>query len=400
MRRIWMIIFLVPIMLFGGTAGTPALAQGPQNQGDTPQGLAASQELTVFTSYPDEVVEVGEIVTFPLTLRIAGSSPQIVRLDTQEAPEGWTTTFRGGGRIIQAVYVEPGNDASAELRLEPPQDVSPGTYDFVVVAQGEGVEAKLPIELTVRAKLPPSLKLDVELPTLKGTPSTTFRYNATLKNEGDQDLVATLAADAPEGFEVSIRSSGQEVTSLPLKASESKSLDIEVKLPTQTPAGQYPITVQAQGSEAQTTITLTADVTGQPDLSVTAPEGRLSGQAYAGRATPFNVTLQNTGSAPARNIEMSATQPSGWSVEFEPKQIAEIPANQQVEVTAKIQPAEKAVPGDYMVTVRASSEGGSSQSADFRITVLTSTLWGVAGLALIAAAVVVVGLAVVRFGRR
>jgi uncharacterized membrane protein len=53
-----------------------------------------------------------------------------------------------------------------------------------------------------------------------------------------------------------------------------------------------------------------------------------------------------------------------------------------------------------MVTVSARPEDGNSESADFRITVLTSTLWGVAGVALIAVAVVVVGLAVARFGRR
>ncbi|MGQ9459004.1 MAG: COG1470 family protein, partial [Anaerolineae bacterium] len=77
-----------------------------------------------------------------------------------------------------------------------------------------------------------------------------------------------------------------------------------------------------------------------------------------------------------------------------------IPAGQEVEVTAKIRPAEKAVAGDYMVTVRASTEGTASESADFRITVRTSTLWGVVGVALIGIAVGVVALAVLRFGRR
>lgn len=135
-------------------------------------------------------------------------------------------------------------------------------------------------------------------------------------------------------------------------------------------------------------------------MTITAPDGRLSGEAYAGKETPLKLVVRNTGSAPARNIELSASQPSGWSVVFEPQQIAEIPTDQQVEVTAKVQPTEKAVAGDYVVTVRAHPEGGASESAEFRITVLTSTLWGVVGIALIAVAVVVVGLAVMRFGRR
>ena len=40
-----------------------------------------------------------------------------------------------------------------------------------------------------------------------------------------------------------------------------------------------------------------------------------------------------------------------------------------------------------MVTVRAQPAGGTQESVDYRITVVTSTLWGVAGVALIAVAV-------------
>jgi uncharacterized membrane protein len=97
---------------------------------------------------------------------------------------------------------------------------------------------------------------------------------------------------------------------------------------------------------------------------------------------------------------MSSTEPTGWTIDFSPKQIPEIPAGQQVEVTANVTPADKAVAGDYMVTIQAQPADGATQSADFRITVLTSTLWGVVGIALIAVALGVVALAVTRFGRR
>ena len=107
-----------------------------------------------------------------------------------------------------------------------------------------------------------------------------------------------------------------------------------------------------------------------------------------------------TGTAPARGIELSGSQPNGWSLEFDPKQIDEIAPGQQVEVTAKVQPANKAVAGDYMMTVRAKPLDASTKSADFRITVRTATMWGITGVGIIAAAVMVVGLSVMRFGRR
>ena len=41
-----------------------------------------------------------------------------------------------------------------------------------------------------------------------------------------------------------------------------------------------------------------------------------------------------------------------------------------------------------------------SESLDYRATVVTSTLWGLVGVALVAVAVLVLGFAVNRFGRR
>jgi uncharacterized membrane protein len=57
------------------------------------------------------------------------------------------------------------------------------------------------------------------------------------------------------------------------------------------------------------------------------------------------------------------------------------------------------ITGDYQTTICASSAGGQSGSANFRITVLTSTLWGAVGIGVIAVALLAV-FAVARFGRR
>ena len=392
MRRVWISILLLTVALLVMNTPVPVLAQASQP-------ISNSPGLTLFTSYPSQVIGVNENVSIRLTLRTA-DAPQVVRLEMQQVPEGWTATFRGGGKIVKEAYVEPGNDTSVTLKLKPPADVAAGTYHCTVVAQGKNAKAELPLELTIQEKLPPSLTLSTELPTLTGKPSTTFRYNVTLKNEGDENLSVNLLADAPAGFQVTFKLTGQEVTSLPLEANQSKRLSIEVRPPINVSAGSYPISVRAQGEQAEATLALTAKVTGEVNLTVTAPEGRLSGRAYAGRETPLKITVQNTGSAPARGIKLSSTEPSGWTIQFEPKEIDEIPAGKQVDVTAKIKPAEKAVAGDYMVTVRARPQDGTTKSADFRITVLTSTLWGLVGIALIAVAVIVVALAVLRFGRR
>jgi uncharacterized membrane protein len=391
MRRFWKTFALLAAVLSLLSLPLPVVAQtGPD---------ADDAELVLFTDYPSQVIGFDESPSIKLTLR-TGTEPQIVDLEMEEIPEGWTATFRGGSVVIRSVYVEPEKEATVNLKLEPPANVTGGTHEFVVLARGDGTTARLPLELTVQERVPARLTLDTDLPTVRGKPSTTFRYSARLENEGDEEVTVNLLTEAPTGFLVTVKTGGNEVTSLPLEANSTKTLSIEADPFLEIPAGSYPIAVRAEGGGTTAALSLVAEVTGEAELTVTAPDGRLSGEAYAGEETPLKVIVRNTGSAPARGIEMGSSEPAGWSVTFDPQQIGEIPAGQEVEVTANIQPADEALTGDYMVTVRARPEGGGNESAEFRITVLTSTLWGIVGVALIAVAVGVVALAVLRFGRR
>jgi len=358
-----------------------------------------SPNLSVSTTYPSEVIQLGESVTISINVQ-AKDVPQTVEMSMEQIPDGWTATFRGGGRVIQSVYVDANSSGSVDIRLDPPENAKSGTYNFVVLAQSTEGKAELPISLSVQEKVPASLSFTTDLPTIKGSPSTTFRYNTTLKNDGDQELTVNLAADTPAGFLAKFMLSGQEVTSFPVGANQSKTISVELNPLSDVAAGTYPFTVYADAGDLQANLDLTAEVAGEYTLSVSGPDGRLSGNANAGKSTTFQVVVSNTGSAPAQGVEMSATAPSGWTVSFDPKVIDQIPAGNQIEVTANLTPADKAVAGDYIVTVKAKPVDSTAKSADFRITVTTSTLWGIAGIALIAVAVGVVAMAVTRFGRR
>lgn len=357
------------------------------------------QPLTIFTSYPSQVVGMNETVT--LVLKVRAGEPQVVQLSVEDAPNGWALSFRGGNRTVSSVFVDGKNDASVDLRLEP-VGVEPGTtHTFTVVAAGStGQVSRLPIQLTVQEKAPPALSLTTDLPVLRGKATTSFRFNVTLKNEGTDDMNVNLTADAPPFFLVTFTLNAQDVTSVPLNGGESKRLTVEARALNNIPAADYPIVVNAQGDDVSASLNLTAQVVGQPELSLTTPDGRLSGEANAGRTTTFKLVVSNTGSAPARNVTLSSSAPSGWNITLEPKEIASIEPGQQVEVTAQVQPAEKAINGDYIVTFTVRGDDASSKNVDFRVTVTTSTLWGIAGVALIAVAVGVVALAVGRFGRR
>jgi uncharacterized membrane protein len=144
---------------------------------------------------------------------------------------------------------------------------------------------------------------------------------------------------------------------------------------------------------------MTMDISGQPKLKLSGDNDRLSAQANAGDATPIMLVVSNTGSAPANDIELSGSPPSDWKVTFQPDKIATLAPNEKKNVQALLTPSAKAIAGDYMTTFRANGKGDST-SADFRITVATSTLWGVVGLGFLAIALLIAVGAVARFGRR
>lgn len=394
MRRIFIPTTLILFaLLLVGLVNPVAAQEGSTTPEPTPWPL------TLFTNYPSQVVGLGETVNIPLVLR-GGNKPQVVQLETVKVPEGWTVTFRGGGKIVKSAFVEPDADTDVDLRIEQPKEVQPGDYTFVLRAKGETEQSELTIQITVQEKTPPSITLDCDLPTLRGSPTQTFRYDVNLKNEGSDELSVNLSAEVDPKFQVKFRLTGQEITNLPLPSKDTKRLSVEVQPISNVSAGSYPIKIIAEGAEARAELDLVAEVTGQAEISITAPDGRLSGQAYAGRDSSLKVIVRNNGSAPARNVQLSSSEPSGWNVSFDPQTIEQIPAGEQVEVNATIRPSEKAVAGDYIVNITARPNEGASKTAEFRITVLTSTLWGVVGIVLIAIAVGVVAMAVMRFGRR
>jgi uncharacterized membrane protein len=356
--------------------------------------------LIFFTNYPSQVIGVGESISLTLTLRSVGAG-QSANLEIKDLPDGWTASMKGGGHTINAVYVDYQADTSVDLRIDPPIDVAAGTYDFAVIAKGEHGQAQLPLEFTVKEKTPASLDYTVDLAVIRGKPDTTFHYNVTLKNTGDDDLSVDLSADPTQFYNVTFKSGTNEVTNIPVNANSTKRLTVDVAPFSRTaPAGTYQVTLHAKSGDVQASIDLTAEVVGTSSISLGTPDGKLSGNAEVGTASPVTLVIQNDGTAPAHGITFTATKPTGWDVTYDPAQIDQLDPGQAVEVTASLKPADKALAGDYVVTFRANSQDSTSDSADYRVTVMTSTLWGLIGIAVVAVAVLVVGLSVMRFGRR
>jgi uncharacterized membrane protein len=357
--------------------------------------------LFLMTDYPAVSVRPGSTATVNLRLQNYALPPERLALEVSGVPSGWSATLMGGGQPIAAAMPATNASVSMELRLDVPKEAAMGTQTVTVTAKGTNTTATLPVNVTLAKDLPAKLTLTPQLPELRGSAKSSFEFELAIKNDSGKKLVVSLGAEAPQYFDATFTENygSQELTAIPIDAGQSKSVKLKVRPPNTIGSGKFPVTVKVAAEDATATAKVALEITGQPKLDLGGREGLVSARASAGTETSIPLIVVNTGTAPAEAVELSGSAPSGWKVTFEPKQIDRIPPNERKEVQALITPTDKAIAGDYVTTVRADSRGESA-STNFRITVTTSTLWGIAGVGIIGVALLIMVGAVARFGRR
>jgi len=397
---------ILPLALAAALSAAPALAQlQPAAPAITaPSAPGASASLSGFfltTPAPEFTAPPGESVSIPLTLSNVGLPPQRANLEVTGLPEDWDWALLSGGTEIAAAIVGPDSAEALTLEITPPQAHDLPAASFEVAARYDGQTATLPITITFGEVEAGGVELDAELPALRGAPNSTFTYRMDLANNSGEDALFTLAAEIPQGFTATFKRGfgSEQITGIPVAARSNERVTLELKAAPGVPSGTYPITVGVVSGDLSASVDLQAEVTGTPDVRIVGPNERLSGTANAGATTNFPFVIANTGTAAAEELRLSGSAPSGWTVEVTPESLAALAAGTTQEIDVAITPSEQAIAGDYMVTVRASG-GGISESVQFRVTVQTSTLWGIVGVGVIAVAALILVLAVLRYGRR
>ncbi len=357
--------------------------------------------LYLLTDYPAVTVQPGTTSTVNLKLRNYNLAPERLALSVAGVPQGWTATLLGGGQPIAAAMPATDDGVSLDLRLDVPKNAQIGTHTLTVSADGGTSHVTLPVAVTLAKELPAKLTLQPQLPELRGAARSSFEYTLTVKNDSGKKLLVSLAADAPQNFDTSFTEAygSQQLTAIPVDAGKTKDVKLKVSPPDTVDAGHYPVKVRVAAEDAYANADVALDITGQPKLTLTGRDGLLSARATAGKEASIPVVVTNTGTAPADNITMSGNAPSGWKVAFEPKTIDRIAPNEHKEVQALVSPPGKAIAGDYVANLTASARGETG-TGNFRVTVTTSTMWGVAGIGIIGAALLIMVGAIARFGRR
>ncbi len=391
MNAIAMLVAFPALVMTGNMTAVSAAENKPDVKG-----------LYLLTDYPAVSVRPGTTSTISMRLQNYGLPPENFALSVDGAPAGWTATLLGGGQPVGAAMPATDQSVSLQLRLDVPADADVASKTLTVKAEGPGNNVSLPITINLAKELPAKLTVTPQLPALRGTPKSSFDYTVSVKNDSGRNLTVSLAATAPRNFETSFTEAygTQELSSVPIDAGASKDVKLKVRPPSSVDAGSFPIEMTATSGDATAKAELALEVVGQPRLTIAGRDGLVSvPDAVAGQQRTVPVVISNDGTAAADNIELSGSGPNGWKVEFDKKTIDRIAPNQTADVNALVTPTDKSLAGDYMTTIRASSRGETA-SQQFRVTVGTSTTWGMVGFGIIAVALLLMFGAVARFGRR
>jgi uncharacterized membrane protein len=360
-------------------------------------GTIAADGLELVTDYPAVAVAPGSNVSFEI--EVESDRAARVGLEVSGAPAGWTATLNGGGNVVDGVLVPADGATSVRLDVSVPADAT-GTRRITVDANDGARTASLPLDIRVSAEAAGDVTLTTNAPSLTGASDETFTFSLTFRNDTPEDLTVSAAAEGPAGWTVDTELTAEsQAASVEVQAGSTTNISVEATPAAGTPAGTYPIRVTATAGAREVAGDLAVVVTGSYGMELATADVVLSARGSAGSAITKQLVITNNGTAPLESVTFSSTQPSEWTVTFDPETVESIAPNAEATVNAIITPSGDAISGDYAVTLRANSTE-ANDSVDLRVTVETSLLWGIVGVAIIVA--VFVGLAWVfrRYGRR
>lgn len=362
------ILLLILVLTLGGVALTGA------------GKASAAGSLELFTPYLEWSAAPGESVSYSIDLVNHGSSTASADISLNVPHKDWQYELTAGGRNISRLAVKAGETQTFNLDLDVPLQVDKGRYTFTLKAG----ESSLSLIVNVSEQGTFKTELTLDQANMEGHSDSTFTYSAVLRNRTTQKQTYALNAQSEQGWDVRFKADGNSVTSVEIEPNTEKSITIEVKPPEQIKAGTYEIPISATSGETKAEAGVEAVVTGTYDLKFTTVNDVLSADVGAGSERKLTFNVQNTGSADLQDLSFSSATPTDWEVSFEPSSITSIAPGESKQVQATIKSSKKALPGDYVVSLTASSANKSAQS-DLRVTVKSSVLWGWVGVLIILA---------------
>ena len=362
-------------------------------------GHVQAADLVVSTPYPAVVASPGSTVKFDL--QVTAPAVTVAQLKVDQLPTGWKTTLRGGGFVVNAVTATPDTPGKFTAEIVVPPDASANTYSVDVIASDGSGDVAVPLAVQVQAEVDSGVGVKADFPSLRGEPGTAFSYTLTVTNNTPESQTFTFTAEGPQGWTVTASPvAAANANTVTVDADGTAQVKVSATPPDGVQEGTYPISVTITSDTGGSgSMQLSAEVTGSSKLAVATADQRLNVSGKANGEKRVTLVVGNSGTAALNTVQFAATPPSGWTVTFDPPQVAEVKPNETTQVVAVIKPAKNALAGDYAIGVRASA-GSQTSNLDLRYGVKGSQTLGIVAIAIIA--ITFLGLAWLfrRLGRR
>lgn len=172
-----------------------------------PLTINVSQQGTFKTEFttdqPNMQGQANALFTFNANLRNRTADKQLYALMANVAP-GWEVTFKANYKQVTSVEVEPNITSSITVEINPPDNISAGTYEIPVKATTNSTSAELNLEVVVTGTYNMELSTPDGLLSTNITAGDTKKIELSVKNTGSSILKnINLTSSAPANWEVS-----------------------------------------------------------------------------------------------------------------------------------------------------------------------------------------------------
>jgi len=359
------------------------------------QSSAQADSLILYTPYTNISVSPGNTVNYSIDVINKGAKTRDENIVISNIPHTWDYSVTAGGYTINKIATLPGEKKTLTLKVDIPYQVRKGNYTFYAKAG----QVSLPLTIQVSSAGTSVTEFTCDQKNMQGTSKSSFTFNTTLKNKTASTQQYALIADAPRGWEVTIKPNYKQATSTEVEAGGTKSISFDIKPSPTVQAGTYKIPVQAVSGSTSASLEFEVVITGNYSLQLSTPTGLLSTHITAGSDKKIELLLENTGTTSLENVVLSDAKPKDWEVTFDTKKIEKMPPGQTETVYATITAAKKAIPGDYVVNITAKTPEATSL-ASFRVSVKTPVTVGFVGIIIIVFVLLGIVFLFKKYGRR
>lgn len=240
----------VPLKINKGTYHFELIAKNSQVNATLPLSVTVSQKGTFKTelnvAQPNMEGHNNSSFDFTATLKNQTANKERYAL-TSGGPQGWSVTYKVGGKSVTSVQLDPNTSKSIDISVQPPQNVTAGTYKIPIKASSGTSSASTTLEAVITGTYSLNLTTPSGNLSTKVTAGHSKSVTLLVKNTGSATLHGiSLSANTPANWNVNFATP----KILKLDPGKSQKVKATIKAAKNAITGDYVVDMTAQTPNA------------------------------------------------------------------------------------------------------------------------------------------------------